>query len=477
MPHPGMRGRVAASLALTTAVALAVAAIALLSPLEHKLRTQEVRDLVTAAVQSRASFGELDLPNQRALLPHLRRRVRRIATETGARVALLDAQGRVLVNTDPDAPDGFRDVPAALGTDRPVRRIVGSGSKPEARVAVRVPVEGRPYVLALRKPLTEPRSAAAQVQHAFATAAVVALAVALLVAGIFAATFGRRVRALRDAVHRFHLGDERDELPNDHSGDEVGDLTRAFAEMARRLRVEEAVRREFVATASHELRTPLMTLQGRLELLADELAGPAPDLADGRRQLAQARDQADRLARLASDLLDLSRLDADVALRREDTDLAELVRAVAAEFSGRAEEQGRELYTQLEPVHVLADPSACARVISALLDNALRYSPPERPVVLDVALDDHRGVVSVSDSGPGIPEDDRERIFERFARGRGTYQPGGFGLGLAIARELSERMSGSLELTSNGSGGTTFSLRLPAVAELPNEIPTEVQSR
>src|SRR4051812_4119373 len=139
MRHLGMRGRVAASLALTAAVALAAAAIALLSPLEHKLRTQEVRDLVTAAVQSRASFGELDVTHSSELLPHLRRRVYRVATETGARVALLDAQGHVLVNTDADAPDGFRDLPAALSTDRPVRRIVGGDSKPEARVAVRVP--------------------------------------------------------------------------------------------------------------------------------------------------------------------------------------------------------------------------------------------------------------------------------------------------------------------------------------------------
>jgi signal transduction histidine kinase len=475
MRHPGMRGRVAASLALTAAVALAVAAIALLSPLEHKLRTQEVRDLVTAAVQSRASFGELDVTHQGDLLPHLRRRVHRVATETGARVALLNPQGQVLVNTDPDAPDGFRDFPAALGAGRPVRRVVGGDSKPEARVAVRVPIEGTDYVLALRKPLTEPRSAAAQVQRAFGTAALVALAVALIVAGIFAATFGRRVRRLRDAVHRFHLGGHSDEIPSDKSGDEVGDLTRAFSEMARRLRREEAVRRDFVSTASHELRTPLMTLQGRLELLADELETPAPDLVDGRRQLAEARDQADRLARLASDLLDLSRLDADVPLRREAVDLAEIARAVAAEFSDRADDQGRDLLTELEPVHALGDPGACARIVRVLLDNALRYSPDQSPIELCVALAQSTGVVSVTDAGPGVAPDHRERIFERFARGSTPNQPGGFGLGLAIARELSERMSGSLELTDD-STGTTFSLRLPAVAAVPNAIPTEAQS-
>jgi signal transduction histidine kinase len=468
--RPGLRGRIAISLFLTAAVALAVAAVGLLSPLEHKLRTQQVRDLVATAVQSRSSFSELDTPHSAA---RLRRRVRRVASVTGARVVLLDSHRRVIVNTDPDARDAFRDVLPALRTNRPVRRIVGGDSAPQARVAIRLNVEGKPYVLALRKPLTEQRSVVAEVKRAFIRAALVALAVALLIAGVFAATVGRRVRKLRAAVLRFHLGDRPEELPADHAADEVGDLSRAFAEMARRLRHEESVRREFVSTASHELRTPLMTLQGRLELLADELAEPLPDLDDSRRQLGFARDQADRLGRLASDLLDLSRLDGDVRLRREPVDLAELVRAVAAEFNTRVDGQERELVTEVEPVRVLADPTACARVLRVLLDNALRYSVPGSPIELRVAGEAGCGCLSVSDCGPGIPDADRERIFERFARGAGTNPSGGFGLGLAIARELSERMDGSLALTTNGDSGVTFSLLLPSLAAIPNQIPTE----
>jgi signal transduction histidine kinase len=473
MPHPGLRGRIAVSLVLIAAVALGVAAFALLSPLERKLRTQEVRDLVSAAVQSRADFSELDVTDPHELTERLSSRVRRIASVTGARVVLLDAHGHVLVNTDPDARDAFRDTVPALRTDRAVRRIVSGGSVPEARVAVRIAVEGKRYVLALRKPLTEQRSAAEQVQHAFAEAALVALAVSLLVAGLFAATVGRRVRALRAAVLKFHLGGRAEELPHDRSADEVGDLARAFADMARRLRREEEVRREFVSTASHELRTPLMTLQGRLELLADELARRDPNLPDSRGQLAAARDQADRLGRLAADLLDLSRLDAEVAVRNEEVDLAELVRAVAAEFGARFDAQGRELETEMEPVHVIADPSACARIVRVLLDNALRYSRPGAPVEVRVERDAGRASVKVSDGGPGIPAADAERIFERFARGSGTNPAGGFGLGLAIARELATRMGGALELTRNSSEGTTFTLRLPVSSDVPNEIPTE----
>src|SRR5207244_5664065 len=118
--------------------------------------------------------------------------------------------------------------------------------------------------------------------------------------------------------------------------DEVSDLTRAFADLRERLARQETIRRDFVSTASHELRTPLMSLQGRLELLGEDLAGKAPDLDDARRQLSEARTQTDRLARLAGDLLDLSRLDEQLDLRRESVDVAEVARAVAAEFETRA---------------------------------------------------------------------------------------------------------------------------------------------
>jgi signal transduction histidine kinase len=460
--RPGLRGRVAIALVVTAAVALAVAALALLPPLERKLRTQEIRDLVSAADQSRSSFSELDSTNPRILVPRLKRRVRRVAAVTGARVALLDSNGRIVVNTDPDAPDAFRDVFAALQTDRAVRRIVSRHSTPEARVALRVLVEGKPYVLALRKPLNEPRSAAQEVRRAFTTAALAALAVALLAAGLFAATVGRRVRALRDAVFRFGIAARPEDLPDDRAADEVGDLSRAFVQMASRVRQEEEVRREFVSTASHELRTPLMALEGRLELLAGELSRPEPELVDGRRQLTEAREQAHRLSRLASDLLDLSRLDAEVALRRESVDMPELVRAVAAEFAGRAAADGRELELELKPVHALADPSATARIARVLVDNALRYSPAGTPVKLALEAGSGAVLLHVTDAGPGVPEASRERIFERFARVSGPHQPSGFGLGLAIARELSERMEGTLTLSQNGDAGSTFSLRLPA---------------
>ena len=469
MARHGLRVRVAAALVITAAVALAVAALTLLSPLEHKLRSQQVRDLAAAAVQSRPTFSEIDSSDPRALSLHLLRAARRVATITGARVAVLDARRRVVFDTDPDQPDGFRDVPAALRTDRPVRRIVHGGGGADARVALRFLVHRHRYVLALRKPLTEARTAAVSVRSAFLTAAAVALAVALLLAAVFSATVGRRLSRLRAAVRHFALGDRDGDFPHDRAADEVGDLSRAFADMAARLRNEEELRREFVSTASHELRTPLMSLQGRLELLGDELARPSPDLVDGRRQLADAQAQADRLSRLAADLLDLSRLDAGVELRQEPVDMAELVRAVAAEFAARADCHDTPIDLAVEPVRAEADPTATARVLRIVLDNAMHASPHGEPIGVAVAGEDGWVHLTVTDNGTGVAHEDRDRIFQRFVRGARADVPGGFGLGLAIGRELSERMGGRLELERTGLDGTVFGLRLPRT---PNGIPT-----
>jgi signal transduction histidine kinase len=219
-----------------------------------------------------------------------------------------------------------------------------------------------------------------------------------------------------------------------------------------------------------------MTLQGRLEMLQEELALADPDLVDGRRHLADARDQADRLGRLAGDLLDLSRLDAEVELHAEAFDTGELVRAVAAEFSARTETLGRDVELDLLPVDAFANPTACARVVRTLLDNALAYAGPAGPIQVGITTGPDHVAVAVSDPGPAIPEEDKERIFERFARGSGSNRSGGFGLGLAIARELSERMGGTLELENGDGPGNTFALRLPLVSAISNGIPTKASS-
>jgi signal transduction histidine kinase len=257
--------------------------------------------------------------------------------------------------------------------------------------------------------------------------------------------------------------------PRDEGLDEVGDLARALATMQRELRRQEAARRSFVATASHELRTPLTSLQGTIELLEDDLRDGQLDQADAQRQVASARRELRRLARLATELLDLSRLDAAVPLREEPVELAELCRAVAAEFELRAIERGVELdvTTPPGPCWGRGDPDAVARVVRILLDNALRHTPESSTIHVVPAYHGDNATIAIADEGPGVAPDDRERIFERFERGSAPPGEGGFGLGLAIGRELARRMGGELRLDEDAPGpGARFLLELPI--ELPS---------
>ena len=244
--------------------------------------------------------------------------------------------------------------------------------------------------------------------------------------------------------------------------------------MQEQLRQQEEARRAFVATASHELRTPLASLDGMLELLDDDLQSADPDVDDARALLERARAQSRRLGRLAADLLDLSRLDAQVQLRSEPVELGELSRAVLAEFElGTAE---RRITAALDdsagPVWALGDPGSVARILRILLDNAVRVSPEGGEIRVDLRNGDHASL-SVCDQGPGVPPDERELIFERFKRGRETAGDAGFGLGLAIGRELAHRMGGELELEPRDGLGARFTLRLP-VAQAPDQEPVAV---
>jgi signal transduction histidine kinase len=252
-------------------------------------------------------------------------------------------------------------------------------------------------------------------------------------------------------------------MPRDNGRDEVGDLARTLAAMQEALRRQEAARRAFVATASHELRTPLTSLQGTLELLEEDLRDGRLDTHDAQQQLAGAQRQLQRLGRLATELLDLSRLDADVPMRSEPVELGELCRAVGAEFEIRTRERDCEVVVEPPPGPCWAsgDPGAVARVVRILIDNALRYSPPGEPVRVIPAYHGEQATVEVCDRGPGVRPEDRELIFERFHRGSSPSGAAGFGLGLAIGRELAGRMGGTLELLPQAPGeGARFRLGL-----------------
>jgi signal transduction histidine kinase len=375
--------------------------------------------------------------------------------------------------------DPYDDVPTAFRTRKAVYSIATIAGTQYARAALPFTTSvpgGYParWVLVVRKPLDTVNAAVSTVRRAFLYAALAGLALTLLLGIPMSATIVRRLRRLRHAALELAQDGPPVDVPTDRRRDEVGDLGRAFAQMQERLQQQEEARRAFVSTASHELRTPLASLDGMLELLHDDLESGALDQADARSLLDRARTQSRRLARLAADLLDLSRLDAQVELRSEPVELGELSRAVLAEFDLGTEERGiiSTLDDSAGQVWACGDPGGIARIVRILLDNAVRVSPQGGEITVELR-NGGRASVTVRDEGPGVASEERELIFERFQRGRAAAGSAGFGLGLAIGRELAERMGGELVLERTELPGATFTLRLP-VATAQQEEPLVV---
>jgi signal transduction histidine kinase len=294
------------------------------------------------------------------------------------------------------------------------------------------------------------------VRRSIIVAGIVSLLVSWLVGYLAAWAFTRRLRRLETAAGRLSAGDFETPV-RDRGRDEVGQLAGAFDAMRLQLAHLDRARREFIANASHELRTPLFSLGGFLELLDDEDLDP-----DVRRDfLGEMRGQIERLTRLATDLLDLSRLDAgQLEVERVPFDLAAVARLVAEEFRVLADAEERALSVVADgPVEALGDDVRVQQIGRALVENVFRHTPAGTPAELEVGARDETAYLSVRDEGPGIPAADREHLFERFYRARGG-QASGSGLGLAIASELAVRMEGTLEVSSE-PGKTVFTLVLP----------------
>jgi two-component system, OmpR family, sensor kinase len=230
-------------------------------------------------------------------------------------------------------------------------------------------------------------------------------------------------------------------------------LDRAAAEA----RASEAAMRTFLADASHELRTPVAALQATAErLLRDQPARPARDAIE-----AQLARDSGRLGHLVDDLLNLARLDARERPRQEPVDLVELASSAVTATRTTDPPARIELITN-GPVPVTGDRDALLRAVRNLLDNAAAVADT---VVVEVRQTANGPTVSVSDNGPGIPADQRERVFEPFVRlgGRGAQTPrDGTGLGLAIVRRTVESHGGVVTCDLSPDGGARFTLRLPA---------------
>ena len=295
-------------------------------------------------------------------------------------------------------------------------------------------------------------------------AGLVALGLAVLAGWLASSVFARRIRRLERAADRIAAGDFGQPVV-DRGGDELGELASAFDRMRLQLAQLDDARRAFIANASHELRTPIFSLGGFLELLQDE------DLDEPTRTefLGTMSEQVQRLSKLATDLLDLTRLDAGgIILVTEPLALGDLAQDLADEFAALALRGDHPLAAVTGGGGIaLADRERVLQIGRALVDNALRHTP-EGTKIWIVA----RGsTLAVEDDGPGIPAEHREQVFARFTRLAGS-RASGTGLGLAIARELAERMGGEIRLASEPGRRTVFTVVLPAgVAEAEPALP------
>jgi two-component system, OmpR family, sensor histidine kinase ChvG len=297
-----------------------------------------------------------------------------------------------------------------------------------------------------------------------------ALIISILLSLFLARTIVEPLRKLVRAAIRVRLGRDREvvvpRLPDRR--DEIGLLARAVSDMSVALRERIDSVERFAADVAHELKNPLTSVRSALETL-----GKVDD-PDVRRQLLEIASQdVRRVDFLVTEIADASRIDAELSRATfEPVNMDRLVRAIVAEREERGVNLDRRLFIACQgqgDTTVAGSPSRLERVLHNLIDNAVSFSPSDEPIVIELSRQEDRVIVSVSDAGPGIPENAREKVFERFHSLRPTSEEFGThsGLGLAIARTIVEAHFGKLKAQDRADGkpGARLVLSLPAWEE------------
>jgi len=460
-----IRARLTLLVSLIALGAIAGVYLFVVPTLEHRLTDETLRQLGADARTSGAALAATVGSSLRA--SEVTARVRRASASASVRVTLLRV-GRIggRLRTEVVADSAALSTPGdlqfasaleAAATRRTVLATESAGTGRWGEAARPLLRGGRPAAVAvLSAPLSAVQQDVAVVRRRFLVAGGIAFGLAVLAGLAVATLLARRVRRLDRAAEGLAGGDFSRPIPVE-SSDELGQLALTFNAMRDQLAALETARKQFIATASHELRTPIFSLGGFVELLEDEEV----DEEDRRRFVAQLGEQVERLRKLATDLLDLSKLESgSLELRPEAVDLAELARGVAAEFEPALATRDAHLVLRLGtgPPDAVCDPVRVAQVLRILIDNALTHTPPGTEVIVTAGRHDGRARLAVRDDGPGIRRADQAQVFEPFFTSDGTR---GSGLGLAIASELAGYMHGTLALDAQ-PGHTAFTLEVPA---------------
>jgi signal transduction histidine kinase len=434
------RGTLGLRLALAF-ISVALAAIALLAGLTAAFAAADVSALATRqhialtdaiAVAAAAAWDRNNGWAAADLSPVLD-----LAARTGADVQIRDQPGGI-VTSSPGyfAQAGLRySAPVVVRGERvglAVVRFAGSGMSPADR--------------GLQTDLLQ----------AIAGAAGAAALLAMLTGLAVARRITRPVERIIAVTRAMGRGQRTARVGQVAAPSELRELASAFDQMADGMDRQEQLRRDLVADVAHELRTPVAILQAGHEALLDGVTEPTPD------QLASLYDEVLRLARMVADLQTLAAADAAaLRLSRGHCDLAGLAATAADSLAGQFEAAGITLVRRLAAADVLGDPRWLHQVITNLLTNALKFTPAGGRVTIAAGPAEADAVLTVTDTGTGIPADELPRIFDRFWRGRQSSQTPGSGIGLAVAVGLAHAHGGRLSASSQPGRGTEMTLILP----------------
>jgi len=445
-----IRWRLAGTTAILTFAILCTFALVVGELTQDRIRSDFEHDVAAGVINLRDDIS-IRIENDRLVKPS-QSMLDLYAGSGHAVIRLLTQDGRVLRTT--------KDAPALPGADPFVQTQEIDGYRVETR-----PVQLQPAGIVLvqyARRVSDMESTLERVRlflifgvlGGTALALLSGLAIAQRAMAPIAALTARaeEIRRTRDAGRS---------VPVPRADDEIAELARTLDRMLRALdasahETEAALtrQREFVADASHELRTPLTSVLANLELLAETLDGDQGEAAQS------ALRSSRRMRRLVADLLLLARADVGRESVREPFDLSRAVVAAAGELEPVTGDH--DLTVDVEPVTVVGARDDLHRVALNLMDNAIKHTPPGTHVHAALRREGDEAVLEVVDDGPGIPEDMRDKIFERFVRGGGEVA-GSSGLGLAIVRAVAQSHGGEVTVGEGPDGrGARFVVRIPA---------------
>jgi signal transduction histidine kinase len=395
-----------------------------------------------------------------------------MSQETGTYIFLLDAEDTVLKQAVPKdnswTPPSKLEIPKPP-TDRPTP-YRGTYTAPDGErfIFVAQPLAGlfrptnppNPETLVLAVPRSQALAIWADFAKPFLWAGLVALAVSILIAVVLARSVYVPIRRVTNAAEEIARGNYEQQVPVD-GPKEVKGLAKSFNQMSKQVKHSQQMLRDFVADVSHELRSPLTSIKGFAQAMVD---GTAKGKEAQLKAATVIEDESKRMMRLVEELLEFSRLESgQVTMVKEPVDLKELLQQCHEIFSMHAEEKDIKLKTDIEPLPpVIGDIDRLEQVFSNLLDNALKHTPTGGDVsIIARHTNPNFAEISITDTGPGIPAEQMQHVFERFYRADPKAGKAGAGLGLAIARQIVLAHGGDIMAKSTLGKGTEFVVRLP----------------